>query len=103
MELTIFAKKRTTADGKSFVYYLTRLNRKDGEQDTVQVRFKEDCGAPKLEECPTNIEVKKEDVNLVKKDFVKADGSTGVSRTMWVANWKQGKPYVDHSLDDYEF
>ena len=25
MELTIFAKKRTTADGKSFVYYLNRV------------------------------------------------------------------------------
>lgn len=103
MEITIFAKKRTTADNKTFTSYLTRLNKKDGEQDTVQVRFKEDCGAPKLEECPMNIVVNRDDVNLVTKDYVKADGQTGVSRTLWVAKWDKGSEYVDHSLDDYEF
>ena len=51
MELTVFAKKRTTTEGKRFYTYLTQLTRKeDGEHVSVQVKFPEGL-APKADDC----------------------------------------------------
>ena len=106
MLLNIFAKKRTTDDGKPFYSYLTTLTKKDGNQETVQVKFREDCGQPKGQDCPRVIEVKKGDANLVKRKVmvVRGDADEEVeSRTLWVSGWVDKGEYVDHSLDDYDF
>lgn len=106
MLLNIFAKKRTTSEGKAFYSYLTTLTRKDGEQETVQVKFREGCGQPNGQDCPRVIEVNKEDANLVKRMVqVEKNGQTEEveSRTLWVSGWTDKGEYVDHSLDDYEF
>ena len=64
MKLTVFAKKRTTTEGKRFYIYLTQLTRKeDGEHVTVQVKFPEGF-APKYDDCPINIIVEKDKANL---------------------------------------
>lgn len=103
MELSIFAKKRNTKEGKIFYSYLTTMTKKDGTELTVSVKFRDECGAPKPESCPVNIVVEKNDANLASKDFTNEEsGETGKLYTLWVSNWAEGSPYVDHSLDDFE-
>lgn len=103
MEITIFAKKRTTKEGKIFYTYLTRLKRKDGFEETSQVKFREPAEAPKPDCCPCNIIVEKDNMNMSKK--ILTDTTTGEiieSRTLWIAAYAVGSEYVDHSMDDYE-
>ena len=108
MELTVFAKKismvdATTKKEKSFTKFLAKLPRKTGDEQTVSVKFREECGEPKANECPCNIKIEKSDCNLVRSDFEKSDGSVYTSFTLWVSKWNKGAPYVDHSLDDFDF
>ena len=103
MEITVFAKKRTTKEGKTFYGYLTTLRRKDGTEQTVSVRFRESCENPKPENCPMNIIVEKRSANLSKREFIReSTGEVMNSYTLWVSEWKNGSAYVDHSLDDFE-
>ena len=103
MEITIYAKKRTTADGKTFYSYLSTLTRKDGTKQTVSVKFRDDAGNPKPENCPMNIKFDRGAANMVTRDFTREDtGETGISYTLWVSRWEHGAPFVDHSLDDFE-
>ena len=108
MRVVIFAKKRTTKDGKPFTAYVTKLTKKDGEEITAGVRFREECGSPKDSECPCYIEVDKSDANLATKTFETTDPETGeikdvISRTLWITAWeKSSEEYVDHSLDDFD-
>lgn len=102
MNITVFAKKRTTADGRKFYSYLSTLTKKSGEQVVASVRFKEECGAPKAEECPINIVVNKQDCNFSKRKYAKPDGTEVDTYTLWINNWANGEPYVDHSMDDFE-
>lgn len=47
LELTIFAKKRTSKDGKkTFLTYFTTM---PGRDKANKVKFREECGAP---DCP---------------------------------------------------
>lgn len=106
MLLNVFAKKRTSKDGNVFYNYLSTLTKKDGEQETVQLKFREDCGQPKGDSCPRVIEVKKEDANLVKK-LITVESEDGEEkeieeRKLWISAWEDKGAYVDHSLDDYE-
>ena len=102
--ITIFAKKRTTKDGKKTFYsYLTKLTKKDGEEVVATVKFPEDKDMDeKL--CPCNIDVEKEDINMSSKTITDdTTGKTFESRTLWVKDWTMSAtPYVDTSLDDYD-
>lgn len=102
MELTVFAKKRTTTEGKRFYTYLTQLTRKeDGERVAVQVKFPEGL-APKADDCPLNIIVDKEKANLAIKKLGTENGEI-ISRTLWIKEYTISKnPFEDTSLDDYE-
>lgn len=103
MEITIFAKKRTTKEGKTFYSYISTLNRKDGTKQTVSVKFRDECGSPKPEKCPLNIKFEKMDANLSTNDFIRDDtGEVAKSFTLWISAWEQGAPYIDKSLDDFE-
>lgn len=103
MEITIYAKKRTTHEGKTFYTYLSKLKRKDGTEQGVSVKFRDDAGAPKPENCPMNVKFDKGHANLSKHEFAREDtGEVGVSYTLWISRWEQGTPFVDHSLDDFE-
>ena len=104
MEITIFAKNRTAKNGQNFVGYLARLPRKDGTTQTSAVKFRKECGAPDGDACPMNIIVERKDVNLSRRDFVNREtGEVSTGYTLWVSNWKDGSPYVDHSLDEFDF
>lgn len=102
MELTIFAKKRTTTEGKRFYTYLTQLTRKeDGERVSVQVKFPEGL-APKADDCPLNITVDKEKANLSTKK-IGTDKGEITSRTLWIKDYTISEnQFEDTSLDDYE-
>lgn len=103
MEVTIYAKKRTTNEGKTFFSYLATLTRKDGTHQTVSVKFRDEAGTPKPEKCPMNITFNKNSANLATREFIREDtGEIGTSYTLWVSGWEQGALFVDHSLDDYE-
>lgn len=102
MEITIFAKRCNTAEGKTFYRYLSTLKRKDGTEQIIAVKFRDEAGQPKPEKCPMNIKFDKSAGNLSSKDFL--DASTGEvrqSHTLWLSKWTEGKPYEDHSLDDF--
>ena len=103
MNLTIFAKKRTSSEGKTFYTYLTTLRKKDGEELRCTVKFRQDCGNPKGEDCPMNIIVPKSGANLSVERYT--DDETGElleAARLWVSEWKKGEAYVDHSLDEFE-
>lgn len=104
MNITIFAKKRTTSEGKKFYSYLTTLTRKNGDSVVVTVKFNEACGNPRPEDCPMNIIVDKATANLSGKTVKNTDtGEVFESRTLWVKNWeKDPNVWVDTSLDDFE-
>ena len=104
MEITLFAKKRTTKDGKVFHQYLSTLEKRDGTTETVRVAFRnvEGNNIPKAESCPRNIAFNKEDANLSTTKYT--DNETGEikeRKTLWITRWEQGSEYVDRSLDDY--
>lgn len=103
MEITIFAKKRTTSDGrKTFFSYLTTLTRKDGTPCTCSVRFTDQAEAPDPLNCPCNILVDKGDCNMSKEDYTDAKtGETRVSHRLWVKKYRPGSEYVDHSMDEF--
>ena len=102
MEITVFAKKRTSNDGKPFTTYISTLTRKDGTKQTVQVKFREECGSPKAEKCPMNIEIEKETSNMATREFTRDNGEAGTSYTLWVSNWKESaNKYVDHTMDEF--
>ncbi len=104
MKVTVFGKKKTTSEGKSFTAFVAKLNRKDGSTLTASVKFREECGQPKLEECPCNLEIEKKDANLAERTYTREDtGEDAKSYTLWVSKWKRSEEvYVDHSLDDFE-
>lgn len=103
MEIAIFAKKRTTKEGKPFTSYISTLTRKDGSQISVAVKFRDAAGNPEPKACPMNITFPKTAANLSSKSFVRADtGEVATAYTLWVSAWEPGSPYVDNSLDDFE-
>lgn len=102
MEITIYAKKRTSADGKPFTTFLSTLKKKDGSEVRCTVKFREDCGKPKAEDCPLNIVFEKTDANVSSERYTRKDsGEEAYSFTLWVSKWKPGSPFVDHSMDDF--
>ena len=103
MEITIYAKKRSAKDGKTFYSYLSSLTRKDGTKQTVAVNFRDEAGKPKPEECPMNIKFDRCAANMATKEFIREDnGEVATSYTLWILAWEPGEPFVDHSLDDFE-
>lgn len=107
MKLAIFAKKKTTKDGRAFYAYVSKLQKKDGTEVTAGVKFREECGSPKAEECPCYILVDKNNANLSTRnmEYITEDGEVKEyeSKTLWVNAWeKSPEKYVDTSLDDFE-
>lgn len=105
MLLNVFAKKRMGKDGKVFYNFLSTLTKKNGEQETVQLKFREDAGIPNASKCPMTIEVEKSKANLTKKMVtVEKNGEEKEieQRTLWISEYEYKGDYVDTSLDEYE-
>ena len=102
MEKTIFAKKRTSREGKKFYSYLSTLVNSDGVTIPVSVKFREECGSPNPNDCPMNIIFDKANANLTTREYIREDtGELANSFTLWISKWEKGSEYVDHSLDDF--
>lgn len=102
MKLAIFAKKRTSQDGRKFVSYLTTLtDRETGESITASVKFREDCGSPDAGSCPSIIEVPKGQCNINAKRYTNSQGEEGIGYTLWISEWKYLGAYEDHSMDRF--
>lgn len=104
MEISIFAKKRNTKDGKKTFYsFITKLPKKDGTSDIVNVKFPED-NAPNVDDCPLNIVISKGKANLSSRTIIDDEtGKTFDSKTLWVKDWEiSSTPFVDTSLDEYD-
>lgn len=103
MKITVFAKKKLTKEGKPFYTYLATI-KKAGEPVTVGVKFKDEAGHPKPEECPCNIEFDKKNSNMAsRKVTVERDGVPVINEylTLWINDWDYSEDeYVDHSMDD---
>lgn len=104
MQITIFAKKRTTKEGKTFYQFLTTLEKKDGTTETMRVAFRDVDGnsIPKPDSCPRNIIINRDFANIATSRYT--DNETGevkLRKTLWVSAWEPGEPYVDHSMDEY--
>lgn len=106
MQITLFAKRRNTKEGKTFFQYLTTLNKKDGTTETVRVAFRDSDGnnkPPKPDSCPRNIVFEKTDSNMAINKYTDTNtGNVKERKTLWLTRWEEGEPYVDHSMDDYE-
>lgn len=103
MEITIYAKKRTTSDGrKTFYSYLTTLTRNDGSPCTCGVKFAAPAEAPDPLDCPLNVIIEKGDCNMAEEKYINSKtGEESIGRKLWIKNYKQGSPYVDHSMDEF--
>lgn len=108
MKVLVFGKKRQTKDGRNFVAYVTKMTKKNGEELTAGVKFREECGAPSIDETPCYIEIDKVNANLVSKKQDYTDEETGeikevTNHTLWVSKWTMSnEKYVDTSLDEFE-
>ena len=103
MNITIYAKRRTSREGKKFIVYVTRMTKKDGTTVGVKVKFNEDCPQPKPDQCPMNIVVDKEHANMSQQVYDREDtGEQAIAYTLWVNQWTEGEKFVDHSLDEFE-
>lgn len=115
MKIALFAKKCKTNDGETFYKYLGTLHKKSTDEEvTVEVKFREEAGAPSGEECPIYIEFKREDANLSERKYTvpaEIDSDTGevvheaetrTARRLWISKYVYAGEYVDHSLDDFD-
>lgn len=103
MKILLYAKKRTTSEGKTFYSYLTKLlNNKTGETITASVKFAE-CDAPKADTCPCYIEFDKANANLDTKERIDEEtGNAFTSKTLWIKKYNMSdEKYVDTSLDEF--
>lgn len=120
MQITLFAQKKQTKEGRTFYRYLTTLKRKAGENGEtedvmMEVKFHESCGKPEGAACPLNIIVDKRMCNFnskLEKYMVALEDEDGnptgekeereaTKNVLWIKAWEEGPEYVDHSMDDF--
>lgn len=101
MKLTVFAKNVQKKDGKTFTKFLTRLTRKDGTEETVEVKFTQATKTLTANDCPCIINATH--CNLAKQSGTNAEsGVAWESKKLWVSAWETtNEVYRDTSLDDY--
>lgn len=108
MKVTIFAQKKETKEGEKFYTYLAKINKKDGSVDTLEAKFREECGAPDPKKCPIIIEVDKSSGSNISEKKEKYTDEVGeekevTRRRFWIAAWSESdEKYVNTSLDEYE-
>ena len=96
--ITIYSKKRTDRNGKTFYIYLTKL-KMAGDEQMVEVKFK--GSSPK--DFPINVDVDRKTSNLSKRKFVNRNGTEVMTNVLWIGEWTPSDDiYRDTSLDDVE-
>lgn len=110
MKITLFSKKKHTKEGKEFNVFVGTLNRKDGTNQYMTVKYSGDDKRLDFDgrKCPYIIEFNKEDANITKKTRTLTDKETGETKsitnyTLWLKNYKESsEKFIDHSLDEFE-
>lgn len=104
MKAKVFAKRVKSHDGKSFVTFVTQLERKDGSKQYMRVMY---CGKDRnkafdTDICPLVIEFNREDANVSAEAYTDKSGEERKSYTLWLKDYKvSDEKFVDHSLDDF--
>lgn len=104
MKTTIFAKRVKSHDGKSFVTFVTQLERRDGSRQYMRVMYsgKDRTKVFDTDICPLVIEFNREDANVSAETYTDKSGEERKSYTLWVKDYKVfDEKFVDHSLDDF--
>lgn len=104
MKTTIFAKRVKSHDGKSFVVFVTQLERKDGSRQYMRVMYSGKDRSKVFDTgiCPLVIEFNREDANVSAETYTDKSGEERKSYTLWVKDYKvSDEKFVDHSLDDF--
>lgn len=104
MKTTIFAKRVKTHDGKSFVTFVTNLERKDGSRQYMRVMYSGKDRNKLFDSvvCPLVIEFNREDANVSTETYTDKSGEERKSYILWVKDYKvSDNKFVDHSLDDF--
>ena len=104
MKITVFAKRIKTKDGKSFIEFVTSLERKDGTKQYMRAMYsgKDKNKAFDADMCPMIIEFDKANANVSTKTFVSKTGEERKNYTLWIKDYtKTNEVYVDHTLDDF--
>lgn len=104
MKTTIFAKRVKTRDGKTFVTFVTNLERKDGSRQYMRVMYsgKDRNKAFDSDVCPLVIEFNREDANTSTETYTDKSGEERKSYTLWLKDYKvSDEKFVDHSLADF--
>ena len=102
MKVTIFAQKKKTKEGREFFTYLATLTKKDGSEDKVEAKFREECGAPDPKKCPLIIEVDKSDANISEKKEKYTDEvgeeKEVTRRRLWISAYSESEEkFIDSS------
>lgn len=104
MKTAIFAKRVKTRDGKTFVTFVTNLERKDGSKQYMRVMYsgKDRNKVFDTDICPVLIEFNREDANVSAETYTDKSGEERKSYTLWVKDYTvSDEKFVDHSLDDF--
>jgi len=105
MNITVFSREATSKEGRKFHTYFGRLTKTDGDEVSVNLKFRKACGEPDGNKCPMNIIVDKAHANYTEKEeeYTTAEGEqkTALKRTLWINEWTEGEPYMDKSLDAF--
>lgn len=97
MKITVFAKERTGKDNNKFLTYLSKLTKTTGDEVTVQLKFSEECGRIKKENCPCIIEVETSDCSYSERKVVKDDREI-INRVLWINKYtKTDEVFIDNS------
>ena len=108
MQITDVRVRQETKEGKKFYTYLASIKKKDGSDDKLEAKFREECGAPDPKKCPLIIEVDKTSGSNIATKQVKYTDEVGeekeaTRRTLWIAAYTESdEKYIDTSLDEYE-
>lgn len=106
MRITVFTKTGKKHDGTTFKKYVTTLTRNNGEKVYADVKFPnnvlEDYQADRghIVTFPAVLTFKG---NLTERHTKTDDGKEYTNHYLWVKEIVNDEPYVDTSLDDFNF
>ena len=104
MKTTVFAKRIKTKDGKSFIEFVTSLERKDGTKQYMRTMYsgKDRNKEFNADECPMIIEFDRSNANVSTKTYVSKTGEKRENYTLWIKDYNRtNETYVDRTLDDF--
>lgn len=102
MQITVFKKLRNKKEGGTFDVYITRLKRKTGSFQSMEVKCRKTCANLGVLSMPANIIIDTSQCNIAVREFVNSDGELKKAYQLWIGGWEKSKDeYKDTSMEDY--